>query len=130
MCPMREWRLSTTLENEAIATVENEATQTDWMGYLCGGLGFDPAVGGGRCFAAPGRTGPGWRQVDCPAGAGVGPPAEVRAAGGGDLVHRVRAGCAAVAGEDAGHAGDGDRRAGRVDRVDHVVPRQRPSAAP
>jgi len=24
--------MSTTLENEAIATVENEATQTDWMG--------------------------------------------------------------------------------------------------
>jgi DNA-binding GntR family transcriptional regulator len=32
--------LSTTLENEAIATVENEATQTDWMGDLCGGLGL------------------------------------------------------------------------------------------
>jgi len=39
-----EWRLSTTLENEAIATVENEATQTDWMGDLCRGLGFDPAA--------------------------------------------------------------------------------------
>ena len=39
--------LSTTLENEAneneaIATVENEATQTDWMGDLSGGLGIDP----------------------------------------------------------------------------------------
>lgn len=31
-------RLSTTLENEAIVTVENEATQTDWMGDLYGGL--------------------------------------------------------------------------------------------
>jgi hypothetical protein len=51
--------VSTTLENEAIATVENGATQTDWMGDLCGGLGFDPAAGGGRCFAASGRTEPG-----------------------------------------------------------------------
>lgn len=25
--------------------VENEATQTDWSGDLCGGLGFDPAAG-------------------------------------------------------------------------------------
>ncbi|MBB2988534.1 hypothetical protein FHW14_003731, partial [Terracoccus luteus] len=31
--------VSTTLENEAIATVENEATQTDWMGDLSGRLG-------------------------------------------------------------------------------------------
>jgi hypothetical protein len=38
--------LSATLENEAIATVENEATQEDWMGDFCGGLGFDPALGG------------------------------------------------------------------------------------
>jgi hypothetical protein len=29
--------VSTTLENEAVATVENEATHTDWMGDLCGG---------------------------------------------------------------------------------------------
>jgi hypothetical protein len=36
--------LSTTLENEAIATVENEATQTDWMGDLGGGLGVDQAA--------------------------------------------------------------------------------------
>jgi hypothetical protein len=28
--------------NEAISTVENEATRTDWMGDLGGGLGFDP----------------------------------------------------------------------------------------
>ena len=33
--------LSTTLENEAIATVENEATQTDWVGDLSGGLGSE-----------------------------------------------------------------------------------------
>ena len=31
--------------------------------------------------------------------------------------------------ERPGHAGDGDRRAGRLDRVDHVVPRQRAAAA-
>jgi hypothetical protein len=27
-----------TLENEAIATVENKATQTDWVGDLSGGF--------------------------------------------------------------------------------------------
>ena len=53
--------LSTTVENEAIATVENEATQTDWMGDLSGGLGFDPAAGCGRCSAAAGRAGSGYR---------------------------------------------------------------------
>ena len=63
--------LSATLENEAIATVENEATQTDWMGDLCGGLGSDSATGCGRCSAAPGRAGLGHRQVDCRAGVGV-----------------------------------------------------------
>ncbi len=63
--------VSATLENEAIATVENEATQTDWMGDLCGGLGSDSATGCGRCSAAPGRAGLGHRQVDCRAGVGV-----------------------------------------------------------
>ncbi|WP_344257499.1 hypothetical protein, partial [Terrabacter carboxydivorans] len=43
--------VSTTLENEAIATVENEATQTDWMGDLSGGLGSDPAAGRRWCAA-------------------------------------------------------------------------------
>ena len=79
--------LSTTLENEAIATVENEATQADWMGDLCGGLGSDPAAGGGRCSAASDRTGPGHRQVDGGAGVGLRPAAEVRACGGADIVH-------------------------------------------
>ena len=46
--------LSTTLENEAIATVENEATPTDWLGDLGGGLGTDPEAGGRRCPAAAG----------------------------------------------------------------------------
>src|SRR5665213_740864 len=32
------FHLSTTLENEAIATLENEATQTDWMGDHFGRL--------------------------------------------------------------------------------------------
>ena len=73
--------MSTTLENEAIATVENEATQTDWMGDLCGGLGSNPAAGGGRCSAASGRSRLGYRAGDGGAGAGVGPAAEVRAAG-------------------------------------------------
>ena len=48
--------LSTTLENEAIATLENEATQTDWVGDLSGGLGVDPSAGGGRGAAASGRA--------------------------------------------------------------------------
>src|SRR3954471_8633881 len=121
--------LSTTLENEAIATVENEATQTDWMGDLCGGLGSDPAAGGGRCSAAPGRAGPGYWPVDGRAGGGLGRATEVRAAGRAVVVHAVRAGGAAAADQDAGDAGDGDRRAGRLVRVDHLVPRARPPVA-
>ena len=39
------WALSTTLEGEAIAKVEDEATPTDWVGDLCGQLGSDPAAG-------------------------------------------------------------------------------------
>ena len=113
--------LSTTLENEAIATVENEATQTDWMGDLSGGLGFDPAAGCGRCSAAAGRTGSGDRQGHGRAGARLGPATEVRAAGRADCVHPVRVVGEATAREDTGYAGDGDRRAGRLDRVDHVV---------
>jgi hypothetical protein len=53
--------LSTTLENEAIATFENEATQTDWVGDLGGELGIDPAAGRGRCSAAAGRQAIGCR---------------------------------------------------------------------
>ena len=49
--------LSTTLEHEAIATVENETTQTDWMGDLSGGLGVGTAAGRGRHSAASGRAG-------------------------------------------------------------------------
>ncbi len=52
-------RWSTTLENEAIVTGENEAAQTDWMGDLGGGLGLDSAAGRGWCSAAAGRTGSG-----------------------------------------------------------------------
>ena len=54
--PARSAVLSTTLENEAIATLENEATQTDWMGDLGGGLGVDPAAGRGWGAAAAGRS--------------------------------------------------------------------------
>ena len=75
-------RLSTTLENEAIATVENEATQTDWVGDLGGGLGVDPAAGGGRGSAAAGRQAVGDRAGDGGPGGGVGPAAEVRARAG------------------------------------------------
>lgn len=81
--------VSTTLENEAIATVENGATQTDWMGDLCGGLGFDSAAGRGRCSAASGRAGSGCRQVDGQAGVGLRRAAEVRPAAGADVVYAV-----------------------------------------
>jgi hypothetical protein len=37
--------MSVPLENEAIVPLENEATQTDWLGDLSGGLGADPAAG-------------------------------------------------------------------------------------
>ena len=70
-------QVSTTLEKEAIATVENEATQTDWMGDLSGGLGFDSAAGRGRCSAASGREGSGCWEVDGRAGVGLGSAAEV-----------------------------------------------------
>src|SRR5215217_7781926 len=50
-------RVSTTLENEAVGTLENEATQTDWLGDLSGGLGVGPPVGGGWGSAASGRAG-------------------------------------------------------------------------
>ena len=56
--------VSTTLENEAIATVENEATQTDWMGDLGGGLGVDQAACCGWGSAAAGRAAVGDRSVD------------------------------------------------------------------
>lgn len=39
--------MSATFDNEAMTTVENEATQTDWMGDLIGELGFDSAAGCG-----------------------------------------------------------------------------------
>lgn len=81
--------VSTTFENEAIATLENEATQTDWMGDLSGRLGSDPAAGCGRCSAASGRAGSGGRSVDGGAGAGVGRATEVRAGDGADGVHAV-----------------------------------------
>ena len=71
-------------------TVEDEATQTDWMGDLYGGLGFDPAAGRGRCSPAPGRAGLGHRTVDGRTRAGLGRSAEVRAAVGGDVERYAR----------------------------------------
>src|SRR5215217_6162231 len=81
--------LSATLENEAIATVENEATHTDWMGDLGGGLGVDQAACRGRSFAAAGRAAVGDRAGDGRSGGGVGPAAEVRASGCADGVHAI-----------------------------------------
>jgi hypothetical protein len=56
--------VSTTFENEAIATLENEATQTDWMGDHFGRLGVDQEACRGRSSAAAGREGFGCREVD------------------------------------------------------------------
>src|SRR5581483_4567786 len=69
--------VSTPLENEAIAPLENEATQTDWVGDLSGGLGADPAAGCGRGSAAAGGTAAGYRQVNGRPGGGLGGAAEV-----------------------------------------------------
>lgn len=68
--------LSATVENEAIATVENEATQTDWMGDLGGGLGVDLAACRGRCSAAASRKAVGDRVDDGRSGVGFGSAAE------------------------------------------------------
>jgi hypothetical protein len=56
--------MSATLENEAMATVENEATQTDWMGDLGGGLGVDQAACRGWGSAAAGCKAVGDRAGD------------------------------------------------------------------
>jgi hypothetical protein len=64
--------LSAPLENEAIAPLENEATQTDWLGDLSGRLGADPAAGRGRGSAAAGGTAAGYWQVNGRAGGRVG----------------------------------------------------------
>jgi hypothetical protein len=53
----------TLLGNEAIVPGENEASQTDWLGDLCGGLGPDPAAGGGGSSTAAGRSSAGYRQI-------------------------------------------------------------------
>src|SRR3954453_5539225 len=100
--------MSATLENEAIATVENEATQTDWMGDLGGGLGVDQAACRGRCSAAAGREAVGDRAGDGRWGGGLGSAAEVRAAAGSDVVHAVRGQGSGVVVRHSGDAGDGD----------------------
>jgi transcriptional regulator with XRE-family HTH domain len=69
--------VSAPVENEAIVPLENEATQTDWLGDLSGGLGADPAAGRGRGAAAAGRTSARYRQVNGGAGGRVGGAAEV-----------------------------------------------------
>jgi len=69
--------MSTTLENEAIATLENEATQTDWMGDHFGRLGVDQEACRGRGSAAAGREGFGCWEVDGREGGRVGESAEV-----------------------------------------------------
>jgi len=56
--------LSAPVENSAIVQVENETTQTDWLGDLCGGLGADQAAGCGWGSAAAGRTAAGYWQVN------------------------------------------------------------------
>src|SRR4029453_16556982 len=121
--------MSTTLENEAVATLENEATQTDWLGDLSGGLGVGPPAGGGWGSAGSGRAGSWERQVNGRGGAGFGSAAEIRTGAGVDIVHAVRAAGAGDPGRAFRHAGHGDRRTGRLVRVDDVVPRQPAPAA-
>jgi hypothetical protein len=75
--PIKDFTVWTTLESEAVATLENSATQTDWMGDLGGGLGVDPAAGGGRGSAAAGREGSGHCAGDGGCGGAVGPSAAV-----------------------------------------------------
>jgi hypothetical protein len=69
--------LSATLEGEAVATLENEAIQTDWLGDLSGGLGVNPAAGRGRGSAAAGGSRSWHRAVDGRAGGRLGRAAEV-----------------------------------------------------
>jgi hypothetical protein len=106
--------LSATLESEAIATVENEAAQTDWVGDLGGGLGVDPAACCGWCSVGAGRSAVGDWVCDGGPRGGVGSAAEVRASVEGDVVYAVRGEGAGDLGRASGDAGDGDRRAGRV----------------
>lgn len=48
--------MSATFENEIIATVENEGTQTDWVGDLSGGLGAHPKPALHSCGGGEGDT--------------------------------------------------------------------------
>ncbi len=97
-------------------------SEPPWVSFR----GSDPAAGGGRCSGASGRAGVGYRAV----GGGVGRASEVRAAGGADVLRAIRTCGATTACRDAGHASHGARGAGGVERVDHLVPRERPPVAP
>ena len=69
--------LSATVEDEAIATGENEATQTDWVGDLGGRLGVDQAACRGRSSAPAGRAATGDRSIDGRESVGIGRAAQV-----------------------------------------------------
>ena len=69
--------LSTTFDNRAIAALESEATQADWMGDHFGRLGVDQEACRGRPSAAAGREGFGDREVDGREGGRVDESAEV-----------------------------------------------------
>ena len=73
----RRTLLSTTFENGAVATLENEATQTDWMGDYFGRLGVDQEACRGRGAAAAGCERFGCGEVDGREGGHVHEPAEV-----------------------------------------------------
>ena len=111
--------MSTTLENEAIATVENEATQTDWRVITLEDWALI------RRLAAEGvpkrqvaqRLGISRTTVE-QAVASDAPPKYERPPVPTSFTPfepRVRA----LLAEHAGDAGDGARRAGRLDGVDH-----------
>ena len=69
--------MSTTFEDEAIATFADEATQADWMGDHVGRLGVDQEACRGRRPAAAGREKFGCWEVDGREGGHVHEPAEV-----------------------------------------------------
>lgn len=123
--------VSTTLENEAMTTREDEATQTDGMGDLSIGLASDSAAGRGPCSAASGRTGSKDRQVNGREGVGLGPATEVRAGGAAvptaftlfePLVRQLL-----ITAPDMPATVTAERV--RWTGADHLVPRQDPPAA-
>ncbi len=119
------WQVSVALEDETVATVENEASRADWMGDLCGGSDFDLAAGRRWCSGATGCAGRGYWAGNGGAGGCVGGATEVPASGRAEEL-RCRSGARAVANNvHCGAAGffplgeeyESPPRTGQVERV-------------